>query len=186
MSNFPKYFTVQDGASYKLYLNTLYKSPEMRTQMNVVWPIDNIRVNRLTIKLFESGFEESTIRKWNSSAAASCNWTFTGSSVEVYLVDNSIYVNAPLINMSSEDKKKLPYNSRSFVPSSEVFLDEYDTTIYISAKVYRTDPSNTTPVPDRSVPDNIPVARVVAMAPLAATAAPADATRKRLKRFNNN
>jgi Anaphase-promoting complex subunit 11 RING-H2 finger len=155
MSAFPKYFTVEDGASYKLYLNTVYKSNEMITQTNVVWPIDNIRVNRLTVRLLDSNLERSSIRKWNGSTPALCNWTLTGSSVEVFLVDNSIYVNAPVVHMSEADKEKLPYNSCSFKPSSKITIEDYDDTAYVAAKVYRTDPANTTntrPLPPTVTP----------------------------------
>jgi len=167
MSSIPKYFVIENGSSYQLYLNTVYSSSDTSyTNINVIWPIVNLRARNLTVKRARDMTETlGYTRKWNSTDYMMCEWNMKGSSIEVYLVDSSIYVTAPVINISDTDC--LPFNPTEFSPIERNSINDWDTTSYMPAVKYSTDPSNdqnTTPIRRENVPVARPVARPVALA----------------------
>lgn len=135
MSDLPKYFVTENGSTYKLYMNTIYQT---NTNINVLWPIVNVRVNNLTARLSDNETAMTYIRKWNGEEYTLCEWNYTGSSVEVCLLDSLVYVTAPVIHMNIDC---LPFNPSKFCPNDMMFVDEIDMTAYVAANIYRTDPA---------------------------------------------
>jgi hypothetical protein len=159
----PKYFVVPYCNSYKLYLNTVFKSEAtLNTSICVLWPYANAEAHVLTTRLRDEISESSFTRKWNGEVCDIIRWTYTGSEMNLYLSDREMYITAPVISVPSELYNMLPFNSHVFNPTREAFIAEVDTSNYTKARVYYTDPAseeNTAPITVRS--DPIPVAPVL-------------------------
>jgi hypothetical protein len=173
----PKFFCVENGMRYKVYMNSIYKNAvTLDTEVSVVWPQENISARTMTIKMRNDREKTTTSRKWNGQEYKMISWSFTGSSIDMTLNDRHITINCPVIQVS--DKNILPFNSCSIIPSRDTFQDEEDRSNYEKPDIYERDPNSpeyTVPIPLRVV---FTAAAVPAAVP-ATVAAPAK-TRKGL------
>ena len=172
MSRLPMYFTVcaGPGLRYKMFHNTLYKSIHtVGNEVNVIWPVEGVSSEKLR-KNVSNGIDIiSYIRVWNHKKYNVCNWSFSGSNIEVNI--NGTTVVSPIISISPDDLEKLPYNGHSFVPNEEVFDDRRPR--YLEPHLYSTDPGKEMSIPhtlralpiDSSSFNDIPVATIVPMVP---------------------
>lgn len=132
-----QFFCVPFGDKYKLFLNTVYENEE---PLDVVWPIDNIIPREQCIRMLSSSQKKTTkIRSWNGYDSKTISWSYTGSSMKIYIRSKSITIVCPILSMSLSDRDKLPYNTFTF-NAPERFIDEEDTRQYPSAKVYTYEP----------------------------------------------
>jgi hypothetical protein len=149
----PLYFAINQGYTFKLYQNTLYKK---WNTVNVVWPVKNIRPIIHVTQLRNEVQETSLIRRWNSLDEEECKWAFNGQCIKVFLENFKIEILAPVIAMTLGDMEKLPYNSCAFSATNRIYLEMQDHSRYSPARVYYTDPN--------SVENTIPVAKPLAVA----------------------
>jgi hypothetical protein len=64
--SFPKFFCVENGMHYKVYMNSIYKNAAtLDTEVSVVWPQENISARTMTIKMRNDREKSTTYRKWN-------------------------------------------------------------------------------------------------------------------------
>ena len=133
MSSLPKLFCIPFGNNYKLFMNT-YDSPESR--VDVIWPIRNIEPGILTIRLTNSDRHRTSIKKWNNSEVVSLSWKFSGSNIKILIIERNITVTAAILSINEEDKDKLPFNTCTFRPIDDIFIDEIDTTVYKKADAF--------------------------------------------------
>ena len=151
--SFPKFFCVEHSTRYKIYMNSIYKSPAtVNTEISVLWPQENISARTMTIKMRNDREKSTTYRKWNGQEYKMISWSFTGSSIDMTLNDRQISITCPVIDVS--DKSLLPFNCCSIVPSRDTFVDEEDRSNYEKAEIYDRDPNSPeyiTPIPQRVV-----------------------------------
>ena len=155
----PLYFAIDQGYTFKLYQNTLYKK---WNTVNVVWPVKNIRPILHVTQLRNEIQETSMIRRWNSLDEEECKWAFNGQCIKVFLENFKIEILAPVITMNLGDKEKLPYNSCAFSATNRIYVEALDRSTYSPARVYYTDPN--------SVENTIPVGNAVQFIPIAPVA----------------
>lgn len=152
-SSFPKFFCVERGSYYKVYMNSIYKSSStLDRAVSVLWPQENISARTMTIKMRNDSEKNTTYRKWNGQEYKMISWSFTGSSIDMSLNDREISIACPVIQVS--DNELLPFNSCFIQPSREVFQDEEDRSVYEKADIFDRDPNSPefiTPISRRGV-----------------------------------
>ena len=163
----PKYFVVQFGGAYKLFLNTVYKSAiTLDTPICVLWPRDHIEARDLGMRLRNERKQNCFIRKWNSQNYDTLDWSYTGSEMRIKLLDNGQDITAPLISVPLNKYLNLPFNTCAVEPTHTSFLPVQDNSTYTMPSVYNTDPALAIVEPvalSVAMPVAMPVASSVAM-----------------------
>lgn len=116
-NNLPQFFAIvtsPGGDSFKVYNNRVEKSfKTLDMDSNVLWPLDRVVLSNFTPPTFEHVKEFKSrnniiVRKWNGRHNRSCQWYFTGSSVEM-TYDNQM-LTIPVVEITCASTV-LPFNS---------------------------------------------------------------------------
>jgi hypothetical protein len=129
MSNLPQFFCIPFGENYRVFMNTISNS-----KVDIIWPLKNIDVRELTLKLKNQHPQKTKMRNWNDPQHKSFTWSFTGSNIKIFIHDKNLTTYSPILQISPDDKDKLPYNNWGFKPTSERFIDQEDTSTYRKAE----------------------------------------------------
>ena len=146
----PKYFVVQFDDSYRLYLNSVFKSEFTQDASTcVLWPLKEVS-SELMIKRYNPRDERVNItRRWNGSVYNQMRWCYTGAEFGIVLLNRGVNIMAPLIHIVNGLYDMLPYNPYTFRPTETIVIDELDTSTYTGPIIYASDPSldsNTEPI----------------------------------------
>jgi hypothetical protein len=100
-------------------------------------------------------------RKWNGVHKIPLSWRYTGSFIDMTLINNQLTIRCPVI---LTDISILPFNSCLVIPTAQIFVDEYDIFTYENADIYPRDPcspeylvpiTRVTPVVTRTVTEPV-------------------------------
>lgn len=141
----PEYFAIKKSDGYHVFQNTIYKSIETHNiSACVLWPTVNVTVGIMNKFNHDASDKTCLTRKWNGYEYNPSNWRHTGFEFEITKL-NGVVLIIPVIKISEEEGKILPYNNRDYIPSGIVDRIQPRRGTDIKARLFTVEPVDTVP-----------------------------------------
>ena len=142
---FPEYFAIKKPDGYHVFQNTVYKAVETHhMSASVLWPSVNVSIGLMNKFSYSESDTPSLTRKWNGYEYNPCKWRHTGFELEMTKV-NGVLLIIPVLKISEEEGKILPYNNRVYTPTGIIDKIQARRGTDIKARVFTTEPVDSVP-----------------------------------------